>query len=328
MPLNRRRAREVALQVLYADDLNPQRDLTEADEFLCRRLRDVDPLVNFARGIVSGVRRCRGDIDIALSRQASNWSLDRMAAIDRNLLRLGVYELLHTDTPAPVVLNEVIELAKRFGGRQSHQFVNGVLDKLVPPNRTAANRRPKGGSGGSGGSGDRGGQGGSSRAPAGQGSVEPGTATGTAGNPSGVAARGNSSSQSVTRHGVVSRYGLTVRPRVKEAAGPNTAGAVAAPLADLPSSPASSPASSTASPPLPSDVVKTESSSTSTSSTVGMPAPAGTVSAAVSIVAHDSERGSLPSAESMVVDGLETIESSAGQGRHGHQGKGAADGIV
>ncbi len=200
MPLNRRRAREVALQVLYADDLNPQRDLTEADEFLCRRLRDVDGLVEFARGIVSGVRRCRLEIDAALSRQASNWSLDRMAAIDRNLLRLGVFELLHTETPPPVVLNEVIELAKRFGGRQSHQFVNGVLDKLVPPQRAAANRRS------------------ASRKP-GQ-----GAAAGAAASAAGDASRGGPAPGSAARSGVISRYGLTVRPRTKTLEGANTAG--------------------------------------------------------------------------------------------------------
>jgi len=199
MPLNRRRAREVALQVLYADDLNPQRDLTEADEFLCRRLRDVDPLVVFARGLVSGVRRCRGEIDASLGKQASNWSLDRMAAIDRNLLRLGAYEILHTETPPPVVLNEVIELAKRFGGRQSHQFVNGILDKLVPPHRASASRRHQGNGGG------------------------------TAIAAKGAASRGNSSGSIVTRNGVVSRYGLTVRPRVKNAAAADSASDASAP---------------------------------------------------------------------------------------------------
>ncbi|MFO0869420.1 MAG: transcription antitermination factor NusB [Pirellulales bacterium] len=137
MPLNRRRAREVALQVLYADDLNPTRNLADADEFLTRRLHRNVALVDFARSLVAGVRRTRGELDGSLSRLATNWSLARMAAIDRNILRLGAFELLHTATPPRVVVNEAIELAKRYGGKQSHQFVNGILDRLMPRRQTA-----------------------------------------------------------------------------------------------------------------------------------------------------------------------------------------------
>ncbi|MFO0904738.1 MAG: transcription antitermination factor NusB [Pirellulales bacterium] len=154
MPLNRRRAREVALQVLYADDLNPSRNLAEADDFLIIRLHRDAKLCDFARSIVSGVRRARQDIDERLSRLASNWSLDRMAAIDRNILRLGAFELLHTATPPRVVVNESIELAKRYGGKQSHQFVNGILDRLMPrsagPGARPAGPNPSGGASGKG----------------------------------------------------------------------------------------------------------------------------------------------------------------------------------
>jgi N utilization substance protein B len=135
MPLNRRRAREVALQVLYADDLNPQRNLAEADDFLVRRLHRDVALVDFARSLVAGVRKTRHELDASLAKLAANWSLARMAAIDRNVLRLGAYELLHTGTPPRVAVNEAIELAKRYGGRQSHQFVNGILDRLMPHRR-------------------------------------------------------------------------------------------------------------------------------------------------------------------------------------------------
>lgn len=135
MPLNRRRAREVALQVLYADDLNPQRNLAEADDFLVRRLHRDVALIDFARSLVAGVRKTRQELDASLAKLAANWSLARMAAIDRNVLRLGAYELLHTGTPPRVAVNEAIELAKRYGGRQSHQFVNGILDRLMPHRR-------------------------------------------------------------------------------------------------------------------------------------------------------------------------------------------------
>lgn len=308
MPLNRRRAREVALQILYADDLNPQRDLTEADEFLCRRLRDVDPLVNFARGLVAGVRRCRGEIDTVLGRQASNWSLDRMAAIDRNLLRLGAYELLHTETPAPVVLNEVIELAKRFGGRQSHQFVNGVLDKIVPPQRAMASRRS---------SGDKSGKG-----PVGQGRSGNAAGTGTtvanASQNGGPPTRGSSPSQSGSRHGVVSRYGLTVRPRVKE-------------TTNTPPQPTGTPSSGTPS-------MGTLSSGTQSSSVqshgfppAGVPSdgtmPVDTPPTATPASSLTTINSTLATAEDGAVNSGDA-ELSAGHELQGHDGKGAADGVV
>ena len=127
----RSRAREIVLQILYVDDLNPQRDLKASDEFLCARLKNDSELVEFARSLLSGVRRNRGELDTFLSEKTENWSLDRMAVTDRNILRLGSYEILYTETPDPVAINEAVELAKRFGSKQSAQFVNGVLDRLL-----------------------------------------------------------------------------------------------------------------------------------------------------------------------------------------------------
>jgi N utilization substance protein B len=128
----RSRAREVVLQVLYEDDLNPGRDSEAADRFLRRRLNDDKELIEFARALVAGVRRNRRELDQLLAERADNWSLERMAATDRNVLRLGCYEILYTDTPGPVAINEAVELAKRFGAKQSAQFVNGVLDGFLP----------------------------------------------------------------------------------------------------------------------------------------------------------------------------------------------------
>ncbi len=127
----RRRAREVVLQLLYEEDINPDRDSRLADQFLTRRLRSNRPLVEFARGLLSGVRGNRRQVDKSLSEKATNWSLRRMAAIDRNVLRLGAYEILHHVTPGPVAINEAVELAKRFGDKQSGNFVNGILDRLL-----------------------------------------------------------------------------------------------------------------------------------------------------------------------------------------------------
>ena len=126
----RSRAREVALQLLYQRDLNPRVDRKTIERFLRDRLRD-PALEPFALGLYDGVNAQGEDIDRRLSEAAENWRLSRMAAVDRNVLRLGAYELLSTpETPASVALDEAIELARRYGSAGSPAFVNGVLDKL------------------------------------------------------------------------------------------------------------------------------------------------------------------------------------------------------
>ncbi len=126
----RSRARQVAFQLLYQDDLNPGTDPAEGDALLERRLISPE-LVEFAGSLVAGVRRHRAELDQAIGQTAVNWSLHRMPATDRNVLRLGAYEILHTDTPDRVAIDEAIELAKRFGTAQSAAFVNGILDRLM-----------------------------------------------------------------------------------------------------------------------------------------------------------------------------------------------------
>jgi N utilization substance protein B len=127
----RSRAREVVLQILYEDDLNPSRNMAASDQFLCRRLNHDEALIEFARSLLSGVRRNRAELDEMLAARAENWSLSRMAVTDRNVLRLGAFEMLYAGTPGRVAINEAVELAKRYGARQSSQFVNGVLDRLL-----------------------------------------------------------------------------------------------------------------------------------------------------------------------------------------------------
>jgi N utilization substance protein B len=126
----RTRAREVAMQVLYQDDLNPDRQPGEEQAFVTSRLQAPE-LVEFANSLIAGVRRNRAELDALLAQTADHWSLERMAATDRNVLRLGAYEILYADTPGRVAINEAVELAKRFGTRQSAQFVNGILDRLL-----------------------------------------------------------------------------------------------------------------------------------------------------------------------------------------------------
>jgi N utilization substance protein B len=126
----RSRAREVALQVLYQDDLNPRNNPSIGDGLIQRRL-GTDELTAFARDLVAGVRLYRDDLDRLIEETAEHWTVTRMAVTDRNVLRMGAYELLHTTTPAPVAINEAIDLAKRYGSGQSAQFVNGILDRLM-----------------------------------------------------------------------------------------------------------------------------------------------------------------------------------------------------
>ena len=122
------------MQVLFQDDLNPGGDPAQGDEFLRVRLK-AEELVAFGQSLVAGVRSNRAELDDLLDRIADNWSLDRMATTDRNVLRLGAYEILYADTPARVAINEAVELAKRFGSGQSAQFVNGILDRFLEKQR-------------------------------------------------------------------------------------------------------------------------------------------------------------------------------------------------
>jgi N utilization substance protein B len=131
----RSRAREIVLQVLYEDDLNPDRNPEAGDAFLCNRLRRESDLVDFARSLVAGVRKHRAEIDQLLVERADNWTMERMAVTDRNILRLGAYEMLFGGTPERVAINEAVELAKRYGAKQSPHFVNGVLDRFVRKER-------------------------------------------------------------------------------------------------------------------------------------------------------------------------------------------------
>lgn len=120
----------MALQVLFQDDLNPKCNPAVGDEMIARRL-DSAELVEFARELVAGVRRNRGELDEVIGEVAENWSLDRMAPTDRNAIRLGAFEILHTDTPDRVAIDEAVELAKRFGSAQSGPFINGILDRIM-----------------------------------------------------------------------------------------------------------------------------------------------------------------------------------------------------
>ena len=146
----RRTAREMAVQMLYQSDLGGSPlphifssfDLSEYlaretpaaeqhDEPAKRRQRVEEAFV-YAQALVRGTLEDRDRIDELIRSQADNWRLERMPAVDRNILRLAIYEMLHEqETPKLVVLDEAIELAKKFGSEQSGRFVNGLLDGLL-----------------------------------------------------------------------------------------------------------------------------------------------------------------------------------------------------
>jgi N utilization substance protein B len=131
----RSRAREVALQLLFQRDLNPSVDREAILRFVHDRLHDPE-LEPFCLELYDGSTTRQGEIDPRLAAAAENWRLSRMAAVDRNVLRLGAYEVLFApQTPQNVALDEAIELARRYGSAESPGFVNGVLDRVARTGR-------------------------------------------------------------------------------------------------------------------------------------------------------------------------------------------------
>ncbi len=116
--------------MLFEEDVNPRASLEATKEFLAARLHSPD-LEEFCLSLIQGVRRNQSELDDLLTKTADNWSLDRMAATDRNVMRLGAFEILYTETPARAAINEAVELAKRYGSANSAPFVNGILDKFL-----------------------------------------------------------------------------------------------------------------------------------------------------------------------------------------------------
>lgn len=130
MITKRTKAREVALQLLYRSDLNPKLSEKQVKEFIDARLLDLKSR-EFATLLYTSTKELQPQLDETLAKSTDNWKLPRMAAVDRNLLRLGAYELAHQkETPVEVILNESIELARRFGTSDSPAFINGILDKV------------------------------------------------------------------------------------------------------------------------------------------------------------------------------------------------------
>jgi N utilization substance protein B len=126
----RREGREAALQFLFSHDLNTRLDDRDAEAFWV--LRRTSPSVRaFAEELIAGVGAQQEKLDLLIAPALDNFDIERVSAVERNILRIAVFEMLNLqEIPAPVTINEAIEIAKRFGGNESGRFINGVLDRI------------------------------------------------------------------------------------------------------------------------------------------------------------------------------------------------------
>lgn len=128
---NRTKARECALKILYAVDIRKESGKECANLFWNSHTTIKEEVRTFASSLVDGVCQNIKSINLTISKYAKNWQIERMPTIDRNIIRLATYELLFSEgIPPKVSINEAIEMAKRYGDKDSSKFVNGVLDKI------------------------------------------------------------------------------------------------------------------------------------------------------------------------------------------------------
>ena len=130
--MRRRKAREHALQILYQLDIKREKPSASVLKNFWTEYNPDDEVKLFAEEIVKGTFKHLAKINQLIHRCAKNWSLDRMAVVDRNVLRMAVYEILYRlDIPTSVTINEAIEIAKKYGTDESGSFVNGILDSIA-----------------------------------------------------------------------------------------------------------------------------------------------------------------------------------------------------
>lgn len=123
-----RRARTVALQILFSQDLNP--DAGVPDDMIQERVRKDPEQIRYAHHLIDGVTLQKNEIDAQIEAVLENWKFSRLAETDKNILRIGVFELMNSKEPVAILINEAIEIAKEYGDKKSGGFVNGVLDKI------------------------------------------------------------------------------------------------------------------------------------------------------------------------------------------------------
>jgi N utilization substance protein B len=130
--MKRRRAREYALQMLFQLDFGHEEPTEGFFERFWRPLDEKADVKEFAQALVLGTRQRMEEIDAVLAGSAEHWVLERMAVVDRNILRAALYELLYKDDiPPAVAINEAIEIAKKFSMKESASFINGILDRVA-----------------------------------------------------------------------------------------------------------------------------------------------------------------------------------------------------
>ena len=135
----RRKARELSLQMLYMLDIVGAKDMRAQLHLFWENYGQIAASRLFAMELTMGVYQHLNEIDQTISQSSHNWKLNRMSYVDRNLLRLAVYELLYCpDIPPKVSINEAIEISKRFGDKDSGAFINGILDQIFRRLKQAA----------------------------------------------------------------------------------------------------------------------------------------------------------------------------------------------
>ena len=124
-------SREIALKVLYADEMTKEGLDETLRKYWENNGEEEEGVKEFAEFLVSGVASRKDELDGIISKYAANWEIGRMATVDRNILRIATFELLHAgQVPPKVAINEAIEMAKKYGDKDSGKFVNGILDKV------------------------------------------------------------------------------------------------------------------------------------------------------------------------------------------------------
>lgn len=133
----RRVARELALKFLYQSEFNPDDLETQMVQF-CERSSTQAEIIEFMKTLVEKVFAQAEEINTMLKKFSDHWTLERMSMVDRNILRLGICELMfEASTPPKVVINEAVEIAKKFGTEDSPDFINGILDKVFKETDTS-----------------------------------------------------------------------------------------------------------------------------------------------------------------------------------------------
>jgi transcription antitermination factor NusB len=139
----RRKARELALQVLFHLEFSPD-DPSEVFDLLCKHFHSRTSIRPFSLELVRGVCENREQLDRVITQASENWRLDRMSRLDRCVLRLAAFEMLFMEEiPPKVSIDEAVELGKRFGGEDSASFVNGVLDHIYNTHFEEGRLKPK-----------------------------------------------------------------------------------------------------------------------------------------------------------------------------------------